>query len=132
MARHGITAKLTINGKYLGVKDITLDMSGNEVEISSRGQNYKRYLRGQKNFSIETSIEMGTDVASEVRGAYNSGDEVAVTLTDASTSFGAGDTIVTAQMIVLNCTPSFPTDGEATYDVKLGLSALSNTNPTIM
>lgn len=131
MARHGITAKLVINGKHLGVKDITLDISGNEIEISSRGADYKRYLRGLKNFTIETSVELGTETAGEVLAAYDSGDPVNVALHGAATKYGLGGIVVSAPMVVLNAAPEYPTEGEAVLSVKLGLDALEEQTPTI-
>lgn len=134
MARHGITARLIVNGHYLGVKDITLDISGNEIEITSRGEDYKRYLRGQKNFTIETSIELGRDIAGEILAAYDSGDPVSVTLKGAATKdkgAGLGGVVVTAPMVVLNASPEYPTEGEAVLNVKLGLDAIEEQTPVI-
>lgn len=131
MAKHGITAKLSINGKTKGFKDLSVDMSGNEVEISSRGEDYKRYLRGQRNFSIESSAEIGSEGAAEILTAYNSGEAVSVAMHGASSQYGTGGILVSGEMIVLNASPDYPVDGEAVIQFKLGLDAASDEDPTV-
>ncbi len=62
MARLGIDATLTfmdgdkeISGA--GIKDLSLEIAGEEVQISSRGFDFKRYLEGQRDAPIDFTAE---------------------------------------------------------------------------
>ncbi len=122
MARLGIDATLTfmdgdkeISGA--GIKDLSLEIAGEEVQISSRGFDFKRYLEGQRDAPIDFTAEADAACVPFLLGKWAKRENVQAIFTSASGDVFTGTFIVTK--------PGFasPVSGEEEISFSLRLSA---------
>ena len=121
MARLGIDATLTfmdgdkeISGA--GIKDLSLEIAGEEVQISSRGFDFKRYLEGQRDAPIDFTAEADAACVPFL-GKWAKRENVQTIFTSALGDVFTGTFIVTK--------PGFasPVSGEEEISFSLRLSA---------
>lgn len=127
MARLGFNASLsfkngssTVSGS--GIKDLSIEVTSKEVPIESRGFDFIRYLRGQKDVPLDFAVEADSPCVPILRAAYwaapgSSAENVETTITNAG-----GDTM-TGTFIVTKFGFSAPVAGEEEYNVSMRLSA---------
>lgn len=122
MARLGIDATLTfmdgdkeISGA--GIKDLSLEIAGEEVQISSRGFDFKRYLEGQRDAPIDFTVEADAACVPFLLGKWAKRENVQTIFTSALGDVFTGTFIVTK--------PGFasPVSGEEEISFSLRLSA---------
>ncbi len=122
MARLGIDATLTfMDGDKevlgTGIKDLSLEIAGEEVQISSRGFDFKRYLEGQRDAPIDFTAEADAPCVPFLLSKWAARENVPTTFTSASCDVFTGVFIVTK--------PGFasPVSGEEEISFSLRLSA---------
>lgn len=122
MARLGIDATLTfmdgdqeISGA--GIKDLSLEIAGEEVQISSRGFDFKRYLEGQRDAPIDFTAEADAVCVSFLLGKWAKRENFQAIFTSAS-----GD-VFTGMFIVTKPGFASPVSGEEEISFSLRLSA---------
>lgn len=122
MARLGIDATLTfmdgdkeISGA--GIKDLSLEIAGEEVQISSRGFDFKRYLEGQRDAPIDFTAEADAACVPFLLEKWAKRENVQAIFTSALGDVFTGTFIVTK--------PGFasPVSGEEEISFSLRLSA---------
>lgn len=122
MARLGIDATLTfmdgdaeVSGA--GIKDLSIEISGEEVQISSRGFDFKRYLEGQRDAPLDFTAESDAPCVPFLLGKWASRDNFQAIFTSAS-----GD-VLAATFIVTKSGFASPVSGEEEISFSLRLSA---------
>ena len=130
MALLGILASLsfldgetTVSG--VGIKDLNWPISVNVIEIESRGYDWKRVLRGQKDIPVTFNVEADAPCVALLRRKFYANDangnaNLPATFTDAN-----GDTF-DAVFVVTKFEGQNPVGGEAEYSVELRLSATAS------
>ncbi|MBQ9875025.1 MAG: hypothetical protein IJM30_11245 [Thermoguttaceae bacterium] len=122
MARLGIDANLTFGSGSsatagTGIKDLTCEVSANEVAVESRGYDFKRYLAGQKDFPIDFEVEADAPCVATLREAFWAGSDIHVSFSD------AGGQTVSGEFVVTKFGANSPIAGEETYSVSIRPSA---------
>lgn len=122
MARLGIDADIEFgSGSEIvpgdGSKDLALEVAGEEVQISSRGFDFKRYLEGQRDVPLEVAFEANSKAAGFLLAKHAAREDFQTTLTTA-----AGD-VFQGYFIVTKFNVSSPISGEEEMTFSLRLSA---------
>ena len=100
-----------------GSKDLALEIAGEEVQISSRGFDFKRYLEGQRDAPIDFTAETDAACVPFLLGKWAKRENVQTIFTSALGDVFTGTFIVTK--------PGFasPVSGEEEISFSLRLSA---------
>lgn len=131
MAILGFDATLTfMNGGQevsgAGIKDLSLEISGEEVQISSRGFDFKRYLEGQRDVPLEFTAEADAPCVPFLLGKWAKREPAQAVFTSA-----AGD-VFTGAFIVTKASFASPVSGEeeVSFSLRLNATAADGEQPT--
>lgn len=130
MARVGINARIAVNGETQGAKDLTCEVSKTEIEISSRGYAFVRYLTGQKRLPVDFNVEADSPMYNVLKAAFWADTSVHVVFTDGSDGEGQGGGW-SGYFLVTKFADNAPTNGEYTFAVSLRIDANADSEPTM-